>query len=448
MTPKARFGEESRSHELIASARSSHIAIRVTCAAITLAFAVMWASAIRRPFVDDDWGYLNVVQRPGWWHSPAIWNPSGGLYRPGLYIWFGLIHSLVGVHPLGYHIATAAVAFIVGVLTWRIAIALGLGWGALIAGAAVLFSPVVGYSISWTSAASSPLSVAFALGSMLILLNRPATIPRSIVAGLLLLVGLLTREVVIVAPGVLLAVAWARPGATFKNSLRLSFPLWVVSIGYILFRSAAGARNPTGPYHMGLSSHVIDNASSLILRTVDLPLGTLHAQDLRSVALFLVVGGLLYWSLVRRSRLALAGLVWFGLGLLPVLFLVNHPPDPYYIDFALPGLAIAIGAAYEQVAAIIPGRAALALGLLLVIAIGLEGWAFSESQFIHELGPDAVSTQRLLTQAAAAYPKRPSGEDLIVLKSATVKRIEEVSCRGDLFRVEYRDPFLRVRFTS
>src|SRR5664279_4458951 len=72
----------------------------------------------------------------------------------------------------------------------------------------------------------------------LVLLNRPPTLPRAVAAGLLLALGLLTREVVIVAPAVVVVVAWARPGGELKHSLLRSLPLWIVDIGGVVLRAS------------------------------------------------------------------------------------------------------------------------------------------------------------------------------------------------------------------
>jgi hypothetical protein len=159
--------------------QSPRLAIGIVTVGVVIIVSVLtWTSALRRPFLNDDWSYLNVVQQPGWWHSSTVWNPKNGLYRPVLFLWFGLLHSLFGLHPFAYHLATLAVVLLVGFLIWRIAIAVGLTRGALVAGVVVVLHAAVGYPLSWTAAASSPISVAFALGAILLLLGRPVTIPR------------------------------------------------------------------------------------------------------------------------------------------------------------------------------------------------------------------------------------------------------------------------------
>ena len=151
------------------------------------------------------------------------------------------------------------------------------------------------------------------------------------------------------------------------------------------------------------------------------------------------------WSLDRHQYVLLAGLVWAGLGVLPVIFLVNHPPDPYYLDFALPGFALAVGAACELAAEGLSVKVAVAIGLALLVALGVVGNVVSSREFTREFGPDTAETQRRIAQVGAHYPKHPMGTEIIVVHSNRMPRDAGMTtARGDLFRVAYDDPSLRV----
>ncbi len=89
------------------------------------------------------------------------------LWRPLLYVWFGLLHALFGLHPLPYHVATEAAILVEAYLAYRLARRHGLGLGALVAGAVVYLHASTATPVLWTSAASSPLAASFALGAML-----------------------------------------------------------------------------------------------------------------------------------------------------------------------------------------------------------------------------------------------------------------------------------------
>ncbi len=409
-------------------------------------FWLTWVGAIHRPFLDDDWGYLNTVQEPQWWHSSAVWNPADTLYRPLLYLWFGLLHLAFGLHPLGFHIATSAVVAVVGVLTWRIALAAGLTRGAAVAGVVVALYPAAAYPISWTSAASSPISVAFALGAILLLLSRSVTPSRSVLAALLLLLGLLSREVVIMAPAVVMIVAWARPGGTLKEGVTRSVPLWIVGFAYVALRIACGAGNPPGPYHQQVSLHALDNVASLVFDVGGLYRGALQIRILADFLLVIFLGATLAWSLLQRRYLVLAGLLWYGLGLLPVVFLVNHPPDPYYVDFALPGIALAIGAGCEPIVHHWPSWSAVVAALALLAVLGLFGHYIADAQFRYEFGGDMSATRQLLASAEWDQRHHPTNVVVVRVPAGQVERDRQlITSRGDLFRVVFHDPWLRVQ---
>ena len=424
----------------------SPFAIGLIVGVVVITFILTWTSALRRPFLDDDWSYLNTVQQSGWWHASAVWDPHNGLYRPVLFLWFGLLHSVFGLHPLGYHIATLAVVFLVGFLTWRIALTAGLKRGALVAGAVVLLHAAVVYPVSWTAAASSPISVAFGLGAILVLLNRPVTLPWGVVAALLLALGLLTREVVIVAPIIVVIVAWARPTGTLKDALLRSIPVWVADVGYVVLRVASGAGNPPGPYHQEVSGHALNNFFSLIVRASDVSGISAQLRTLAITGLFFFMMGTLVWSLVRRKYVVLAGLAWFVVATLPVIFLVNHYMETYYIDFALPGLALAFGASCELVAERVSDRIAIVAGVLLLVILGLVGHAVATTQFTHEYGADVAETQRLLAHVDRYHPNPAVGPELILVHVIPSAADEEaVTQNGNFFRVVLHDPALRVR---
>jgi hypothetical protein len=424
---------------------SSRLAIGIVAVGLVIIVSVLtWMSALRRPFLDDDWSYLNVVQQPGWWHSSTVWNPKNGLYRPVLFLWFGVLHSLFGLHPFAYHLATLAVVLLVGFLVWRIAIAVGLNRGALVAGAVVVLHAAVGYPLSWTAAASSPTSIAFALGAILVLLSRPVTIRRAVVAALLLGFGLLTREVVIVAPAVVVVLAWARPGGNPKEAFLRSLPLWIADIGYFALRAVSGAGNPPGPYHQQLGTHALSNFTDLIVKASDLEGASPQLRTLALTALILFMLGMLVWSLARHEYVLLAGFVWFVIGTLPVILLVNHSMEAYYVDFGLPGLALAFGAACELAVARLSDRIAIIAGLVILALLGFVGHAVSNIEFTHEYGANTTETQRLLTQVHADYPDGPQGSAVLIVHS-TQSDERSVTQEGDLYRVIFHDPSLRVR---
>ena len=243
------------------------------------------------------------------------------------------------------------------------------------------------------------------------------------------------------APAVVVVIAWTRPGGTLVDALRRSLPLGSSTPA----TSSSGrprGRPPPGPYHQQLSTQAVDNLFSLIFQTDGLGRTSLQLQTLEDLLLIAFLGATLVVSLARHNYLVLGGILWFLLGTVPVLFLVHHAQQPYYVDFALPGIALAIGAGIDQLAAVWSTTVAVAVGVVLVAVIAVVGHVASDFEFTHEFGADITETNRLVAQVEAAYPNRPSGADLIVVHSDRIAHDEQLVTRnGDLFRVEYGDPF-------
>lgn len=435
-------GDGDPGHPLVEASNSRRWPVVLGTFVVVAVFVVTWTAALRRPFFDDDWGYLRVVEYPGWWHS-SIWDPGTGIYRPMLYVWFALLSAVGGIHPLVFHLATMAVVFLVGVLTWRVARAVGLARGAVLAGVVTLLAAGNAYPIAWTAAASSPLAVACALGAMLLLAGGRPGLLRMCGAGLLLLAGLLTREVVIVAPAVFVVLARVRPTGTFRDAWRRSVPLWVVSVGYLVLRAGSGVGNPPGPYHQQVSAHAFTNFTVLVMRAVDF---SHYYAPLPVELVVAVTAGLLAvfgWAIIRRHEVVVAGLVWFVLGTLPVVFLVNHAPDPYYVDFALPGLALAVGATGEILTRRLSTGMATAAGAVVLVVLAVAGFGASQSELATEFGPDITETAKLVAQVDARYPYPLTGGTTVFVYSDQAARDRElVTARGSLFAVVRHDRFL------
>ncbi len=246
------------------------------------------------------------------------------------------------------------------------------------------------------------------------------------------------------APAMVVVIGWAKPGGRLKDALRRSLPLWVVDIAYLALRAGSGASDPPGLYHEQVSSRAVNNFFSLTLKASDVAGVSAQTRSLVIAGLVLFMVGVLAWSLSRRQYILVGGLVWFVIATVPVICLVNHAMESYYIDFALPGLALAFGAACEMVVEALPGSFAILAGLVLLVTLGLVGHAVSNIEFTHEYGSDTKETQQLLAQARKK-DSHPTGPTFIVVRTAlTGADARAVIQGGDLFKVEFHDPALRV----
>lgn len=415
---------------------------------------VIFQSAARLPLVADDYGYLGRVQRPGWWHSGAVWDPSRNPYRPILFVWFGMLDRLFGLHPLPFHIATGLLVVAAGVMTGLVARRLGLRSGAYAAAAFFCLHASMATPIAWTSAASSPLAAALALGALYCML-RPRPRPVDVVAACgLLLLALLTREVVAVTPVILVMTrylidAGGRWPARLKRALVTSLPLWLVLVAYAVARRLAGFVSSSGPYEQRLGAHGVRNLRRLMEIATDLEafVDSRAYGALVVVFWFALIGLCALASLHSHRSTGLVGLGWAFLGVLPVMFLAVHPMAYYYIDFALPGLALAVGTVFEWIADAVSGRAA-EHGRIAVAATCLAFLAalsFSSARKEVDAFPSwADRTALIIDQVKRDNPRPAPGSTIVVRTDDSGARF--LTSNGALFCVIFHDPSLRVRY--
>jgi hypothetical protein len=182
---------------------------------VALALAALWPSLEAGFFWDDirqivdsttidDPGAplrylsLNVAESRG---ETGRGGDGVDTYRPMFFVALWLIHRVNGADPFWFHLAVVAAHLAVCLLLW---VATRRFVGSDLAAAAVFAAfaihPVTAEGFLWASAISEPLSAAGLLGAVLILDRwgrEPNPRAASLVAGLVMLAGLLSKEVVI-----------------------------------------------------------------------------------------------------------------------------------------------------------------------------------------------------------------------------------------------------------
>ena len=415
--------------------------------------AVVFTSAARAPLLLDDYAYLAVVQRHGWWHSGTLWNPSGlsgdHLYRPILFVWFGVLNRLFGLHPLPFHIATGLLVVTAGAMTGLVGRRLGLRSGAYAAAAVFCLHASMATPIAWTSAASSPLGAALAMGALYVML-RPRVRPVDVGAACgLFLAALLTREVVAVTPAILVMTRYLvengeRWPVRLKRCVVASLPLWLVLVAYAIVRRLAGFVSTTGRYEQRLTGHGFRNLGQLMEYATEFGYAR---RDGTFVAVFWVaLVGLCTLAALRSHRSqGLIGLAWALLGVLPVIFLALQPMQYYYIDFALPGIALAVGSVFQWIADAIPNRDRIAFAATCLAILATLGFYTARQEVHAYLGGATAVTNRLIAQVKRDDPHPAEGSTILLPISAAHAAYHDYA---DLIRVIYRDPTLNVAFSG
>jgi len=156
-----------------------------------LAAFLIYARSLSFGFVCDDWLQIVINPQIKSWHflpellTTHLWSqfddtPAPSLvryYRPVFSVWLLLVHTLGGVAPFAWHLATVMLHVAVTYLVFKIALEL-LERPIAASAAACLFAihPIHLEDVCWISAANELIYAGFALCSLLFLFygNRRA----------------------------------------------------------------------------------------------------------------------------------------------------------------------------------------------------------------------------------------------------------------------------------
>ncbi|MGD0759250.1 MAG: tetratricopeptide repeat protein [Candidatus Sulfotelmatobacter sp.] len=154
-----------------------------------------------------EWSRFGFLVTHQLWASVA--GMEGRFYRPLLTLWFLINKTLFGLNPHYFHVTTVLAHVAATALAFFVARALLKDAGAALFAAAIFaVHPLQVESASWISSVNDPLAGALCFASLLIY-RKARTAPRNpaawwTLAGILFLLALLTKEVSIVLPGIIL----------------------------------------------------------------------------------------------------------------------------------------------------------------------------------------------------------------------------------------------------
>lgn len=215
---------ESTTHPRRAGHRGPWLQAALLCLAAT---AILWPSLdagfiwddIRQiaisPTIDDPrapirYFSLNVVES---WGSEGRGADGVDTYRPLFFITLWSIHHINGADPFWFHLAVLASHLGVCLLLWAMARRfIGSDLAAALVFAVFAIHPVTAEAFLWASAISESMAVAGLLGAILILdrwgRDEHGQWTAAAIAGLAMLLGLLSKEAVITALPVVSFYLW------------------------------------------------------------------------------------------------------------------------------------------------------------------------------------------------------------------------------------------------
>jgi len=279
---------------------------------------------------------LNVVQSYG---SEGRGAEGVDTYRPLFFITLWLIHKVDGADPLWFHLAVLVAHLGMSLLVWTAARRwVESDFAAAIAFAAFALHPVTAEAYLWASAISEPMAAAGLLGSVLILdrwcgKGRSGVIAAA--AGLVLLLGLLAKEVVLTALPAVSLYLWRVRGVR----VRFMLGQWAGVVVFLALRvhALSGLQATGGGMNQRISA--LENLPVLVVDALRAmltmwPVGIRHLYwDYRDVSwtvsltaaalvLALVV---LAWRIRRRFPLSLTALAVTVCMMVPIALIATVP---------------------------------------------------------------------------------------------------------------------------
>jgi hypothetical protein len=409
--------------------------------AIAAAVLVVHGVHVTQPLYWDDYSWYGLSDHAGW--LGRAFTPNPDVYRPLVAVWFAATRAVFGFSALPYHLM--ALAFLLSAALMVRVLGLRLGMTGLTATAAgVVYGSFGALTLTtiWASSAGGELAVASAIGAMVLVIDgrSPARVAG---AAVLFVVALLLREASVTAPALLLIVALARRGRELRwrdvaAELRHGAVLWIVAAAYVAARLAGGLPSPSSPYATKLvGGHVVSNAKALLQDAArfGMPLDSTAARIWDAVFWFAILLASVY--VLRRWRpLPLAGLAWFQVACLPVLFLTRHGMEPYYLDIALVGLAISLA---SLLACFVRSRRIVAGVLVAFVALQVVAVRRFDDDGTYNV---AIRRSEAMHDLARTLPVH----DGTLVVDTHCPLDTELSKDGELFRVVRDQPALEVRF--
>lgn len=212
---------------------------------------VIYLPAVRLEFAADDFLILDNLQKlEGLRHAAAYFEVNFyAYYRPLVFLSFALDWSLWGADPAAFHLTSVLLHAVNTMLVYALARRVSDATTAGVAALVFALHPVNQEAVFWVSGRFDLLATAWILGALVLLWSPRTWLYWLGVACFAL--ALLSKEsaatVVILAAahGVLLG------GRDERWAVRRLVPLFVVSAGYLVARSAAGVAAVGGPQRIG-----------------------------------------------------------------------------------------------------------------------------------------------------------------------------------------------------
>ena len=344
------------------------------------------------------WSQLRYLFTHHLWASTA--GMEARFYRPLLSLWFLINKSLFGLDPHWFHVTTvlahvaaAGTAFLIARKVLRDP------GGALCAAALFGLHPLQVEAVSWVSAVNDPLAAVLCFSSFLAYRKANTDELTSgtrfwwIISAVSFFLALLTKEVSVVLPAIILVDLWTaqadfdatRPSARKIGAIAMGYGS--ITVLWLLLRTLVLGRTSTTGLLVGGISTLLSAPKLLLFnfRRVVVPLGLSPHYDLKPVespgapfliplGILIILAGLAIWVARRNPQLWVA-YAWLIFPLLPTTNLGWMNQDDFahdrYMYMSMLGVALLAGFAYAKLGRNWPDKGIVPLACIaLMVALG------------------------------------------------------------------------------
>jgi hypothetical protein len=327
-----------------------HLAMAVV---LLTTFIIFWPLMIHFYAVDDfSWllyGGQGMDSLTAWFHAFTHINGSGQ-YRPlTLNVFFWLGYHVFGLDPLGMHLINFITFLGACWLVYRLS--LQFTTSKIIAASAstlFCFSTVHFVHLYWISGFTETFATLCIAGAL-----YATTQVRNYQVIAWYIIGLASNETTVILPVLLVAYYYVYKRYSIKQTIMASWTIWSILIAYMLLRLLAfGGLGAKGAFTAVWSPSIWGQE---VIREFKSSFGVNAYMDnvlsssklLHSLVIIIFVGiiAAIVYGISRKSvakpewRIIVLGVIWFVVGLLPVLPFANNFAD-YTTSISTIGLAI------------------------------------------------------------------------------------------------------------
>ncbi len=431
--------------------------------------AVLWGGFVWDDRVITDAGLLHELSGL-WrvWFSPNDLKVWEGHYWPMVYTSFWLEHKLWGVHPVGYHVVNVLLHFGNTLLLRRLLGRLGVP-GAWVIAAVFAVHPVHVESVAWVIERKDLLSTLFYLAACLTWVRGGAAprwgSGRYLWTLALFVLGLLCKSIVVTLPAALVLGAWWKQGRVSGADVLRVVPFCLVGVG-IAVADVSFSRVKESvildyslPERVLIAAHAVWFYVGKLLWPVGLAVIYPHWDVSVTNPLawgYVVAAGtvvaVLWWQRRRIGRGPLAGVLFFGVTLGPVLGFVDYGymqfsfvADRYQYLASIGVLGAVVGAAASGLAHARGGSVgrwgAAGVVLLAIVVLGTLTWRQAGiyrdnvTFYTHVLSHNPTARSAQYNLGIALLDAQRPEEALAAFRIATEQRPDSVDARSNTGRV-------------